>query len=250
MMLESLVHAHSSFVTLTYDDASLPEAGSLEPRDLQLWLKRFRQAYAIPVRYFACGEYGDISWRPHYHLALFGHNREEVDVVRETWGRGHVVVGDLTLHSAQYIAGYVTKKMTGKDDVRLNGLYPEFARMSLKPGIGALAIPDVAAALQNKNGWDEISRLSDVPSALRHGQRVMPLGRYMRIRLRAAMNFADLKESDDAAWKRSAEMLVVYQNYVLEQGSPKGFFEYIATRDTQRVHQMEKKMKIHERKPL
>jgi len=72
--------------------------------------------------------------------------------------------------------------MTGKDDMRLAvGQVPEFARMSLRPGIGAHSIPDVASVLLEQ---DFLEVADDVPNALRHGGRLWPLGRYMRQQLR------------------------------------------------------------------
>ena len=71
--------------------------------------------------------------------------------------------------------------MTGKDDARLQGRKPEFARMSLRPGIGAGAMPEVAKA---SLAVDYVSRTGDAPGGLRHGSRIMPLGRYLRGKLR------------------------------------------------------------------
>ena len=49
------------------------------------------------------------------------------------------MVASLFLHSLS------VQKMTAKDDPRLSGRPPEFCRMSLKPGIGADAMWDVAS---------------------------------------------------------------------------------------------------------
>lgn len=103
-----------------------------------------------------------------------------------TWGKGDVDVGELTIDSAQYIAQYVTKKMTAKDDARLNGRYPEFSRQSLRPGIGAGFMPVVAETLKHLE-VDLVAREGDVPSTLRHGSRLMPIGRYLRGKLREEM---------------------------------------------------------------
>lgn len=204
MILESFQHEHSSFVTLTYSPENAPRDGSLEPKHLQDWLKRLRFAVRPSrIRFFAVGEYGDRTERPHYHAALFGFapcsggvlsGRGECPcasclLVRETWGFGHVMVAELSFKSAAYIAGYVVKKMTRTDDIRLNGRWPEFARMSLRPGIGADAMWDVASAvmlnqLEKKTDFD-------VPVDLRHGSKKFPLGRYLRRLIRARVGLPE-----------------------------------------------------------
>lgn len=194
LMLEAMDHQDKTFVTLTYSPKFLPSDGGLSPEHLRDWLKRFRRRIEPRVvRYFAVGEYGDETWRPHYHVALFGVKPCDYALVprkyrricrcpqcldvRETWKFGHVSLDILEAKSAQYIAGYVVKKMTGRDDPRLNGRLPEFARMSLKPGIGANAMFDVASALMR------LSLDGAVPSVLKIGGRDWPLGRYLRRRL-------------------------------------------------------------------
>lgn len=202
IMLEAGQHGDNAFLTLTYDEDHVPKDGSLKPRDLQLFLKRLRKKIEPDtIRFYAVGEYGDDSWRPHYHVALFGFPTcrrsqtqfrngvvsccDQCQLVSDAWGKGIVFLGTLEAHSAQYVAGYVTKKMTAKDDPRLAGKHPEFARMSNRPyGIGAGALEEVAATLKRFN-LDQTQ--TDVPSALRHGSRTMPLGRYMRGKLREAI---------------------------------------------------------------
>lgn len=213
ILLETLNHSSSVFVTLTYDPENLPLSSgtitmpngsqpeplpTLRPKDLQDWLKRLRKRIEpLRIRYYAVGEYGDETNRPHYHAALFGYPAclygqstyslrrtsccPSCDTIKESWGLGQIYVGELTQNSAQYIAGYVTKKMTSKDDIRLSGRYPEFGRMSLRPGIGADALHEVADVLLRLNLVDPEG---DVPSALRHGSRLLPLGRYLRRKLR------------------------------------------------------------------
>lgn len=220
IMLESLGFKDSCFITLTYDDEHLKYTvdkstgeilPSLVPADLRDFLKRFRAAYhylqvnaGVPknatqkIRFYGCGEYGEQSDRPHYHLAVFGYpncawgqsrytrTRQtccwSCDLLRSKWGFGNIFSGELTNESASYVAGYVTKKMTSKDDARLKGRHPEFARMS--QGIGGNFMQHVAESLKQFN-LEESS--ADVPSALRHGSRLLPLGRYLRRRLRKAL---------------------------------------------------------------
>lgn len=185
LLLEQAKHEASSFITLTYDKANLPVGGTLVPKHTQLWLKRLRERLRpIPVRFFLVGEYGDETWRPHYHAALFGLGPHGSQEVQETWNMGFTSVGLLTAQSAAYVAGYVTKKMTSHQDPRLQGRHPEFCRMSLKPGIGASAMQDVANALNCSEGAEVMAHERDVPAVLMHGRKLLPLGRYLRDRLR------------------------------------------------------------------
>lgn len=201
IMLEAAQHGDNSFWTLTYDDAEMPLTKdgkpTLEPKHLTDFLKRLRFAYQPrKLRYFNVGEYGEKTERPHYHLALFNFPHCErgltavnrrgdccrvCDYVRKVWAKGIVHSGHLEDASAAYIAGYITKKMTAKDDPRLCGRHPEFARMSLRPGIGAGFMPEVASALLSHNLEKD---LIDVPTSLQHGRYVRPLGRYLTRQLR------------------------------------------------------------------
>lgn len=226
-MLESAQWSDNCFVTLTYDDEKMPRLedgrGILVRKELQDWLKRFRTEYARrfdgrKLRFYGVGEYGDTTWRPHFHLALFnvpnclyGYSRYSMgsknccyicDMVRDTWARGNILVAELNTNSAQYVCGYVTKKMTSKDDPRLKGLPPEFPAMSLRPGIGGDAMWEVADTLM-KFGLDESE--SDVPSTLRHGSRVLPLGRYLTKRLRKMVG-KDEKAPQETLDKLKAEL--------------------------------------------
>lgn len=213
IMLEAVAHPAASFVNIDYAPAHLPEGGNLCKPDLQKFLKRVRKNVG-PCRFYACGEYGELRGRPHYHIALFGHGPEKAEELERCWNLGRCVTGTLTMDSAQYVAGYVMKKMTNVSDKRLAGRYPEFACMSLRPGIGAVSLATVAAALQNKHGWDEIGAIGDVPTMLSSGRKTMPLGRYMRARLRLEMEWENVKEPEVAAFIRSQKMLDVYRSYL------------------------------------
>lgn len=181
----------------------------------------------MPVRFFAVGEYGDRSERPHYHAALFnfptcvrgrtlrlpGATRPEWDLccpqcrlVGRAWQKGDIDLGNLEPHSAQYVAGYVTKKMTGVHDERLLGRYPEFARMSLRPGVGHGILPRIAAVLVEHN--IPVSSI-DVPSVLRHGTKMMPLGRYLRRKLRLLIG-KDERCPDEVLQALQEEMQKLY----------------------------------------
>lgn len=160
IMHETKMHERSCFVTLTYDDKNVPHDYGLHYEDFQKFMKRLRKEQK--ARFFMCGEYGEQYKRPHFHACLFGvgfddrvlHGRSGSGAelftskrLERLWPFGFASVGELTLQSAQYVAGYVTKKVTGErseyayervDDQTGEAFYVEheFCHMSLKPGIG------------------------------------------------------------------------------------------------------------------
>jgi len=237
IMLEATQHGDNSFWTLTYNDDNIPINSNglqtLSPKDLTDFLKRLRlDYYPSKLRYFNVGEYGSQTERPHYHLALFNFpscsrgvtklNRRGdccgvCDRVRDLWGKGIVYAGQLEDSSAAYIAGYVTKKMTGKDDPRLCGRHPEFARMSLKPGIGAGFMPEVASALLSHN----LDTLTDVPTSLAHGKYVRPLGRYLTRQLRMHMGRMPDAPPEKIA-EQKAKLRLVHET--AQKMAPKGLY--------------------------
>lgn len=149
----------NAFLTLTYSDDALPDPPHLVPRDLTLFFKRLRK-YANrpgglldcsrrgPLRYFACGEYGDRTQRPHYHALVFNLLCRDLEPVgtglwsssalTACWGLGHVAIGEVTPASANYVAQYSLKKLGGSVDCDPDGVVrlPPFLRMSRRPGIG------------------------------------------------------------------------------------------------------------------
>lgn len=139
MMHEKKFHDKSAFVTLTYEDAKLPIGGTLVKRDVQLFMKKLRKNTGKKVRYFLAGEYGDKYKRPHYHMIVYGLGKEDENVIASSWGNGYVFVGTVTDDSTNYVARYITKKLTGDKAIvyKEKGIIPEFSFMSKKPGIGS-----------------------------------------------------------------------------------------------------------------
>ena len=162
IMHESQLHAANSFITLTYDDAHVPSDYSLRYPDFQKFMKRLRKHTGLPIRYYMCGEYGETFSRPHFHSCIFGFRPEDgvefsksghnpiytSEVLSKLWPFGFSSFGELTFESAAYVARYVMKKITGDaakshyeviDDATGEVIQrvPEFAHMSLKPGIGS-----------------------------------------------------------------------------------------------------------------
>lgn len=156
---ESQCHEFSSFVTLTYREEDCPV--SLDYSHFQKFMKRVRKRFG-PTRFFMAGEYGETNFRPHYHALLFGVHFDdrvlfsrrgglplyESSTLNALWAHGFATVGDVTFESAAYTARYCMKKVTGdgaeshyrRVDARTGEIFsvvPEFAHMSLKPGVGA-----------------------------------------------------------------------------------------------------------------
>lgn len=189
------------FVTLTYDLPILSNNKfmTLVKKDLQNFFKKLRHAhekiastartdatplplrrggsdvYRIPkIKYYACGEYGTKSKRPHYHIILL--NADIKTLIGEKYGTqyeigniildgatpyecdswrngedliGHITVGTLTAASVGYTLKYITKGRTvplhRRDDRE-----PEFSLMSKK--IGAKYLND------NMKHWHHADR--------------------------------------------------------------------------------------------
>lgn len=246
LLLEAQCHEFSSWWTLTYSDDTVPVDGSLDPRHTELWLKRLRKKLGPtrPLRYFLVGEYGDETERAHYHPALFGVSSLEVNLIEDTWGLGFVYPGNLTPESAAYIAGYTVKKMTRHDDPRLAGRFPEFARMSRNPGIGALAVPSIAQTLNDSSGALLIASLGDVPDSLNHGRKSLPLGRYLRSKLRDELGF----ETTGGQAKPEAQRLQEMSDLLEASGSRTRYLSEKPFIDYQKILQVEGKSKIWKKK--
>lgn len=164
-LLESQMHSHNCFITLTYSPEHLPQDCSLDYSHFQLFMKRLRKHFTgVRIRFYMCGEYGENYGRPHYHACLFGLDFSDKSfwklspsgeklyrsaVLESLWPYGFSSVGDVTFQSAAYVARYIMKKITGQPAIAHyavvdpdTGEYfqrtPEFNKMSLKPGIGAL----------------------------------------------------------------------------------------------------------------
>jgi len=269
IMLECTQHAVNSFWTLTYADdfITTTEGGlpTLVRKELTDFLKRLRFDYhPSKLRYFNVGEYGENTQRPHYHLAVFNYpkcvrgvtqlNRSGnccsvCDHVRGIWGKGFVYSGGLEDASAAYIAGYVTKKLTSRDDPRLCGREPEFATMSLKPGIGAGFMPEVASVLLTHN-LD--STLSDVPTCLQHGRSVRPLGRYLTRKLREQIGRSP--DAPESSIQKQMERLRPVQE-MAKAIAPRGLYSetyktLIMEANEGRFRQLEARQKIFKKRDV
>ena len=182
---ESQMFDENSFITLTYNNDKLPYDLSLKYKHFQDFMKRFRERVktrdhkkkygftADKIRFFMCGEYGDVFGRPHFHACVFnyafpdryyhsssnGFKLYKSDLLDDLWkdpddgiNFGYSSIGSITFESACYVARYCVKKRTGKiapeyyqrlhideetgEILDVFDNQPEFSHQSVKPGIG------------------------------------------------------------------------------------------------------------------
>lgn len=194
---EAQLHNDNCFITLTFDQESLDKRDismSLDRKDLQRFFKRFRkyihddyfrthklarflkksrftrkfidryvQSKIQKIRYYACGEYGEQSKRPHYHSIIFGYDFPDKvlehikdgkryyssKILSRLWPFGNNIITDVSFDTCAYVARYIMKKHLGKDAYLQYFDYfdqdtgefvghriPEYTTMSRRSGIG------------------------------------------------------------------------------------------------------------------
>lgn len=110
----------ADFITLTYAVNPVNQYGleTLDYKDLKDFIKALKQRqkrqFNSTFRYFAVGEYGTKSGRPHYHLITFNLHPGLIEQIPETWNKGLVHRGDVEPASIHYCTKYLLKEV-GKD---------------------------------------------------------------------------------------------------------------------------------------
>lgn len=170
MLLELETAGKGIFLTLTYDNEHIhwskfdeygqPIFATLNKRDFQLFMKSLRKEFAkkdIKIKFFASGEYGPSTLRPHMHCIVFGIGLSDIDdckpfgrndlgqsyyispKIQKIWNRGNILLSDVSYETCAYVARYILKKQNGysKECYDKRNALPEFSLMSRKPGIGS-----------------------------------------------------------------------------------------------------------------
>ena len=173
------------FVTLTYnndhvpftfdeDFPDVPNGFSLCKRDLQLFFKRLRKRFPDKtIRYYACGEYGHQTQRPHYHCIIFGLSLDDFpdrrivgcnelgqdyftsDNFQRVWSDqdgfpiGFVCLSDVSYKTCAYVSRYCAKKIFHGEST-INGT-SEFTLMSRRPGLGSWYFDDHPDVIEKKH---------------------------------------------------------------------------------------------------
>lgn len=238
-ILQELKTANTAhFITLTYEDDKQPvildeETGELQPtldkRDLQLFLKKLRNANdksANPVnpfeleikewptiKYYAVGEYGSNTFRPHYHFIVFNIKHQVLEQLSKLWSQGFHVIGNVQPASVHYVTKYVLNKDSGWEP-----LAKPFNLISKKLGANYL----------NTNGHEHKKALSTTVVNDRGQQR---LPRYYKDKIfnyreKETIKQASIK-SNDISYREAIQLIIdgrfttdipeTYQEYKIRQ---------------------------------
>lgn len=178
-IMELQDHKDAYFLTLTYDEEHVPLTSFKDPetgvdhptktlvkKDLQGFIKRLRKRVEPDrIRYFACGEYGSKTQRPHYHAIVFGLRLNDLvpygmnelnqmtytsNFIHSVWSSrkaptrhgsvtplsadpsyfctpwGRVVIAPCTWETCAYVARYTVKKLYGDKK-------EDYAKFGLEP---------------------------------------------------------------------------------------------------------------------
>lgn len=128
MQLEAKYWKYKYFITLTYSPENIPHNHHLNKQHLKNFIKYFRKHTTKAnksLKYFACGEYGGKTERPHYHIILFTDYQLDLQELKTTktgilyncnllnkcWlNKGHIWTAIITdTKCFSYVASYSNK---------------------------------------------------------------------------------------------------------------------------------------------
>lgn len=273
-MMEAALHEKTLWTTLTYNDDYLPKSytdpntgecfesfadnfSTLNPDDLTLFFKRVRKA--LPprsLRYFAAGEYGENTLRPHYHLCIFGHGEEILPLLQSSWSSpftkepygmvDRINHGPITKQNARYTAKYTIKKLTAPDDPRLEGRYPEYP--SFSKGIGLEFATRFAAALNTPSGLNHIKTVGDIPRRVRHDGQWWPIDRYLREKILEKLGIKEQMLAEGQKRFSKEMQALSFRAQINGYSSSSSSMEIQYTlENAQRVKNTEKRAKLNEK---
>lgn len=178
----------STFLTLTYDDYSLPADRSVHLSAITDFTHKLRRElcrtrdYDNPenkVRFFASSEYGEQRFRPHYHLCLTNldcYDPKDFDCLFRSWAygsdrehsrqkfrpKGIITADGLVNGRIRYCVEYINYETPQQQKAYAAlGLRPLFHTMS--NGIGAKWIEEHAEQLREQQGYYQNGKLRPLP---------------------------------------------------------------------------------------
>lgn len=177
---EAKSHLLNYFITLTYDDDHIlfDNLGnpSVHRPHIQSFFKVLRKLiYPSKIRYFGIAEYGPRTFRPHYHVIIFGwpSSFDLYSTIKRSWSHGqNITLTALIDAQIMYVCRYHTDKgFTPKN------YEPTFTFMSRNPGIGFSYTQDPAV-----RSYYHADPNRAVSATLEGGKKTS-LGRYLRTKL-------------------------------------------------------------------
>lgn len=174
LLKQAEVSSSMCFLTLTYErePLSFNGHGTLHKPHLQRFWKRLRKRMpGAKLKYYAVGEYGTKTKRPHYHAIVYNIPQAlllEPKAIQDAWGHGHVDIGSATAASTSYVCGYImlgTWKPEQDDDDRVG----HFSVMS--KGLGANYMTPEIVEYHKKNLIGHVTR---------SGNRLLSMPRYYK----------------------------------------------------------------------
>lgn len=192
LMQEDKISSSAYFLTLTYDSKYVPISNdgqlSLCRKDVQLFFKRLRKASSklypgnASLKYYAVGEYGGKTRRPHYHIILFN---AELELIQPAWDLGHIYYGLVSGASV----GYTLKYMSKHKKLRCpKGLQREFSLMS--KGLGKSYLSDEMRSFHVK---DLVNRMY----CTTEGGRKISMPRYYKDKLYDDLQRAAIRDANE-----------------------------------------------------
>lgn len=197
-----------AFITLTYDDDHLPEDGSLRRKDLHDFMDYIRRSVGKTERFFAVGEYGSRTFRPHFHVIHFGAFGNEAwsRVYNQCWKRGYIQVGQAEGAVLNYVTGYVTKKLDQMHQLEIEdrGLVPEFFSCSRRPPLGDTGLKAIGRLLNTDQAATSIAH-HGFPRGFNLGGRYFPFFRRDRLKVLRYAGYDDMAALKEENLQRQAE---------------------------------------------
>lgn len=125
----------------TNKDENVPFCfGYLRKKDLQNFFKRLRKhlnkVFDGSIYYYAVGEYGPQTLRPHFHFLLFANevlsHQTLLDCVTRSWSRGNVDLQSIQTNASSYVAGYLSNYANLPSFLRKKEVAPFFIQSHFK----------------------------------------------------------------------------------------------------------------------
>ncbi len=213
---------YSLFYTFTIEDAKMDYCLDVDGAPVQTlrkkpflkWVNNVQREIG-KFRYYAIGEYGDYTFRPHYHMAVFPTTSCKTERLGDLWSKGFHTVSELNHERARYLANYTTKKLTKNTDERLKGdQEPEFRTSSRNPPLASACV-DILHAHYTKSGAARlIKERGDVERTIRFDNKIYPIGQWPlsklrqklgipalhRDRIKANPNYLKFHEAQESIW--------------------------------------------------